>query len=148
MSNIELNVNSIKELMDKFAKLGLGKLDIEDGDFKLTLEAKQIAESVSVVSTESRAASFTQVTSEVIEEEKSGTVVTSPIVGTFYASPAPDKAPFVKVGSTVKKGDVIFIIESMKLMNEIQSEHSGVITEILVNNGSPVEFGQPILRIE
>ncbi|MBP1544244.1 MAG: acetyl-CoA carboxylase biotin carboxyl carrier protein [Oscillospiraceae bacterium] len=78
----------------------------------------------------------------------SGNIVTSPIVGTFYAAPSPDKAPFVKVGDTVSTGDVVCIIESMKLMNEINSEFSGRVAEIFVNNGEPVEYGQKLMRIE
>jgi acetyl-CoA carboxylase biotin carboxyl carrier protein len=78
----------------------------------------------------------------------SGNVVKSPIVGTYYASPSPDKEPFVKVGDTVKKGDVIMIIESMKLMNEVQSDFDGVVKQILVENGAAVEYDQPIMIIE
>ena len=78
----------------------------------------------------------------------SGNIVTSPIVGTFYAAPSPDKPPFVKVGDTVNAGDVVCIIESMKLMNEINCEFSGRVAEIYVNNGEPVEFGQKLMRIE
>ncbi len=77
-----------------------------------------------------------------------GNVMKAPIVGTFYAAPAPGKAPFVSVGSTVNKGDVLFIIESMKVMNEVTSEFSGRVAEILVKDGDAVEFDQPILRIE
>jgi acetyl-CoA carboxylase biotin carboxyl carrier protein len=80
--------------------------------------------------------------------EISGNVVKSPIVGTFYASPAPDKPPFAPVGSTVKKGDVIMIIESMKLMNEVNSEFDGVVEKVLVNNGDTVEFDQEIMVIK
>ena len=78
----------------------------------------------------------------------SGNVVKSPIVGTFYAASAPDKPPFVTVGQQVKKGDVIMIIESMKLMNEVQSEFDGTVSEILVKNGEAVEFDQPIMIIK
>ena len=78
----------------------------------------------------------------------SGNVVKSPIVGTFYAASAPDKPPFVTVGQQVKKGDVIMIIESMKLMNEVQSEFDGTVAEILVKNGEAVEFDQPIMIIK
>lgn len=78
----------------------------------------------------------------------SGNIVTSPIIGTFYASPSPDKPPFVKVGDSVTAGDVVCIIESMKLMNEINSEFSGKVAEIYVKNGEAVEFGQKIMRIE
>lgn len=77
-----------------------------------------------------------------------GNVVKAPLVGTFYAASAPDKAPFVSVGTRVKKGDVLMIIESMKLMNEVQSDFDGVVSEILVSNGQAVEFDQPIMIIK
>ncbi|GHG64447.1 acetyl-CoA carboxylase biotin carboxyl carrier protein [Comamonas sp. JC664] len=80
--------------------------------------------------------------------EKPGHPVTSPFVGTFYRTPAPDQPAFVDVGSMVKKGQVLCIIEAMKLMNEIESEVSGRVAEILVENGRPVEFGQALFRIE
>ncbi|MCY1020721.1 acetyl-CoA carboxylase biotin carboxyl carrier protein [Pyxidicoccus sp. MSG2] len=80
--------------------------------------------------------------------EKPGHQVTSPFVGTFYRTPAPDQPAFVDVGSVVKKGQVLCIIEAMKLMNEIESEVSGRVAEILVENGRPVEFGQALFRIE
>jgi acetyl-CoA carboxylase biotin carboxyl carrier protein len=78
----------------------------------------------------------------------SGQLVTSPFVGTFYRSPSPDQPAFVEVGTVVKKGQALCIIEAMKLMNEIESEVSGKVVEVLVPNGSPVEFGQALFRIE
>ncbi|MDE6781761.1 MAG: acetyl-CoA carboxylase biotin carboxyl carrier protein [Ruminococcus sp.] len=81
-------------------------------------------------------------------EAVSGNIVKSPIVGTFYAAPSPDKPAFVKVGDKVKKGDVIMIIESMKLMNEIQSDFDGVVDKILVSDGQAVEYDQPIMIIK
>ncbi len=83
-----------------------------------------------------------------IPEEETGKVVASPIVGTFYRAPAPDKPPYVQVGDTVKKGQVICIVEAMKLMNEIESEFDGKVAAILADEGEPVEFGQPLIRIE
>jgi D-alanine-D-alanine ligase len=80
--------------------------------------------------------------------EISGKLVKSPIVGTFYAAPSPDKPPFVRVGDEVKKGDVIMIIESMKLMNEIQSEYDGIVDKILVSDGQAVEYDQPVMVIK
>ena len=77
-----------------------------------------------------------------------GNVVASPFVGTFYRTPAPDQPAFVEVGTVVRKGQVLCIIEAMKLMNEIEADEPGKITEILVENGQPVEFGQPLFRIE
>jgi acetyl-CoA carboxylase biotin carboxyl carrier protein len=80
--------------------------------------------------------------------QKPGHFVTSPFVGTFYRSPAPDQPAFVEVGSIVNKGQVLCIVEAMKLMNEIESEVQGRVAEILVENGQPVEFGQALFRIE
>jgi len=82
------------------------------------------------------------------EQGKSGQLVTSPFVGTFYRTPAPDQPAFVEVGVVVRKGQVLCIIEAMKLMNEIEAEVGGKISEVLVENGQPVEFGQPLFRIE
>jgi acetyl-CoA carboxylase biotin carboxyl carrier protein len=80
--------------------------------------------------------------------DKKGHLITSPFVGTFYRAPSPDQPPFVEVGSPVRKGQVLCIIEAMKLMNEIESEVAGKVAEVLVQNGQPVEFGQPLFRIE
>jgi acetyl-CoA carboxylase biotin carboxyl carrier protein len=80
--------------------------------------------------------------------EKPGHLVTSPFVGTFYRAPSPDSPPFVDVGSNVKKGQVLCIVEAMKLMNEIEAEVEGKIAEILVLNATPVEFGEKLFRIE
>ncbi len=84
-----------------------------------------------------------------VEQVKSNQVkVTSPIVGTFYRSSSPDKPAYVEVGDIVKKGQVLCIIEAMKLMNEIESEATGKIVQILIENGQPVEYGQPLFVIE
>lgn len=82
------------------------------------------------------------------KEEKEGIIIKSPMVGTFYESSSPDAEAFVKVGSKVKKGDVICIIEAMKLMNEIESDYDGEITEVLVKNEDMVEYGKPLFRIK
>ena len=86
-------------------------------------------------------------TTAATETTPQGKIVESPLVGTFYAAPAEDAAPFVAVGDSVKKGQTLAIIEAMKLMNEIESEYDGIIEEILVKNGQPVEYGQPIFKI-
>ena len=81
-------------------------------------------------------------------EAEEGVFVTSPLVGTFYTAPAEDAEPFVKVGDTVKKGQVVAIVEAMKLMNEIESEFDGVVTKVLVENEQTVEYGQPLFEVE
>ncbi len=82
------------------------------------------------------------------EALKKGNIITSPMVGTFYRAPSPEAPSFIEKGQNVKKGDIVCIIEAMKVMNEIESEFSGKISEIFIENGEPVEFGQPIFRIE
>jgi acetyl-CoA carboxylase biotin carboxyl carrier protein len=81
-------------------------------------------------------------------ENQIGNIVTSPIVGTFYRKPSPDKDPFVRVGDVVSQGDVLCIVEAMKMMNEIKSEYSGRIISIDLEDGQPVEFGQKIITID
>ena len=89
-----------------------------------------------------------EVKEEVPEKIEGGNLVTAPIVGTFYASSSPGKAPFVKVGDKVKKGDVICIVEAMKIMNEITSEFDGEVVEVFVKEEDMVEYGQPLFRIK
>jgi acetyl-CoA carboxylase biotin carboxyl carrier protein len=81
------------------------------------------------------------------EAPQEGQLVKAPMVGTFYRSPSPDAKPFVEVGQTVKKGDTVCIIEAMKLMNEIETDVAGVVKAVLVENGQPVEYGQPLFVI-
>ena len=101
------------------------------------------AEKMSVVST-----TVANVAAENVDnEELSGNIVDSPLVGRFYLAPAEDAEPFVKVGDTVKKGQTLAIVEAMKLMNEIESEYDGVVTKILAENGEGVEYGQPLFCI-
>lgn len=105
--------------------------------------ADQVVSDINVPS--AKEAENTEVTAS---QKPAGKIVESPLVGTFYAAPAEDAAPFVAVGDTVKKGQTLAIIEAMKLMNEIESEYDGTIAEVLVENGQPVEYGQPLFRIQ
>ena len=126
----------------------MGMLELRDGETRLCLEARapEMAPAPVVPAVPAVPAQPEPVSSE-RPQEPAGNVVKSPIVGTYYAAAAPDKPPFVQVGSRVRKGDILFIIESMKLMNEIQSEFDGEVTEILAENAQGVEYGQPILVI-
>ena len=142
------SIQGIKELMESFSKNRMGGLRIQQGDFLLELEGEKVERVVAAVQAESAAAPVQQTAAQESIPTHSGKEVTSPIVGTFYAAPSPDKEPYVHVGSRVKKGDVLFIIESMKLMNEVTSEFDGVVSEIVAINEQPVEYGQPIMYIE
>ena len=145
MSEMKLTVSEIKELMEKMARTGLTTLKLAEGDFSLVLKSETAAPAAEPAP---RPAPRPETAAPAGEAELSGNVVKSPLVGTYYAKPAPDKADFVSVGQQVNKGDILFIVESMKLMNEIQSEYTGTVKEILAKNGQMVEYGQPILIIE
>lgn len=145
-------VSTVKEYIDLMKESNLSYLKVKNDDFELELGEKRppmppmppmMAPMAMPQAPAAAPAAVTPAAPAV-----SGNLVKSPIVGTFYAAPAPGKAPYVSVGQTVKQGDVLFIIESMKLMNEVTSEFSGTVAEILVKDGEAVEFDQPILRIE
>lgn len=154
-------IDEIKELAKAVSEYKLDKIKIKTDDGELVIagakpqpvQVMQSAVSNNYVPTVQEAAPAVQAetceesAAPVKEEAPAGNIVKAPIVGTFYASPTPDNPPYVKVGDTVKKGDVLFIIESMKLMNEVTSDFDGVLEEILVSNGEAVEYDQPIMRI-
>lgn len=154
MSDMKLSLDEVRGLMEAFSSSGLTSFSLKDGDFELSLSSEK-PEQVYVcppaapagVPAPTAAPAAQPSAPAAKEEEISGNVVKSPIVGTFYASAAPDKPPYVTVGKTVQEGDVLFIIESMKLMNEVTSEFNGTVEKILVQNGQAVEYGQPIMII-
>lgn len=147
----ETKITDTIECVEALAKIlkdnDLGKIKVSTEDIDIIIEGKKTAPVASVAPV-AVAAPAAAPAAAPEAAAVSGNIVTSPIVGTFYAAPSPDKPPFVKVGDTVNAGDVVCIIESMKLMNEINCEFSGRVAEIYVNNGVPVEFGQKIMRIE
>ena len=144
MENNHMNLEFIQKLADLVADKNLGEITVQNGDSTITVKGKKAAAQTVVESLPVVAAPAP----EVKAAAPAGKFVKAPIVGTFYAASAPDQPPFVKVGDQIKKGDVLFIIESMKLMNEVQSEIEGTVAEILVGNGEAVEYDQPILRVE
>ena len=151
----QLDLETIEKLADIINRKELSELTVTSGDNTITLKGKKCVPPMPmpVVAAAPAQAQF-PVESVLAEseasmaEEVSGKIVKSPIVGTFYSAPSPDKPPFVKTGDEVKKGDVIMIIESMKLMNEIQSEFDGTVEQILVSDGQAVEYDQPIMVIK
>lgn len=148
-----VDTETIEKLADIVDSKGLGEITLADGEKMITIKSKKAASQVVMPAAAAPVSAPVQAPAQENApakkaEEVSGNIVKSPIVGTFYASPSPDKPPFVKVGDSVKKGDVIMIIESMKLMNEVQSEFDGVVDKILVSNGEAVEYDQPVMIIK
>ena len=145
------SIQHVKDLMNLIAASEFAEVSIEIGNIKLKASKERGARSVDTVVKEPQlAASRPTEKANVEEEEKPLNVIAieAPMVGTFYQSPKPGEPPFVQVGDTVTVGQVICIIEAMKLFNEIEAEQSGTIVELLVEDGVPVEYGQPLFRIE
>lgn len=145
--------DEIKDLMDYFAKKDISKMKIKEGDFEIELE-KNSKISVQTVQSEVQTPIITQTVPQQTNTtcEAKATLpkdsIKSPMVGTFYLAPSPGAQPFVKVGQTIRKGEVVGIIEAMKIMNEIEAEFDCKIVEILVGDGKPVEFDMPLIAVE
>lgn len=153
-----MDLRKIKTLIDLVQASGISEIEItEEGDHVRIVNrgspapamASQTIVSVPPTALPQPAAPQIEASAPAQETKSpTGTQVTSPMVGTFYRSPSPGADPFVEVGTKVKKGDTLCIIEAMKLLNEIEADVSGTIKEILVENAQPVEFGQPLFIIE
>lgn len=154
-----MEMEKMIELIDAVSKSDLTGFKYEEEGIKLHLSKKEntcyvtknLSAPVNAVTTSAaeikKAAEGDQISGTSAEEIPVGNVVESPLVGTFYAAPAEDAESFVKVGDRVEKGQTLGIVEAMKLMNEIESDYSGTVAEILVNNQEGVEYGQPLFRI-
>ncbi|MGQ4649300.1 acetyl-CoA carboxylase biotin carboxyl carrier protein [Lyngbya aestuarii] len=174
---MSLDFNQLRELLAAIAQTDITELNLKSADFELMvrqgistahpidsslISASAVPSSGSGVSSTPEASSSPATTAEIAIREtitapsvaapsaidSKWEAVDSPMVGTFYRSPAPDEAPYVEVGDHVRVGQTICIIEAMKLMNEIEAEASGQVMEILVKNGDPVEYKQPLMRIK
>ena len=150
-----MNLKELKELIDLIQKSEVSELELEKAGVRIRIKKQapsfgaspQPAQSPSTLP----AAQTTGVNRppRTVPDEREGLLtMTSPVVGTFYRSPSPDSDPYIEVGSVVKKGQVLCVIEAMKLMNEIESEADGKIVEILVENAQAVEYGEPLFRID
>ncbi|MCI8353017.1 MAG: acetyl-CoA carboxylase biotin carboxyl carrier protein [Clostridia bacterium] len=146
-----MEYEKIKQLMEDMGNSKLTAIDIDFADgTKISMKKEQKQEIIhmnsNLVPVNNEQSVVTIENAEKPEEIK-GNIVKSPMVGTFYLKPSPTSNPYVEIGKEVKKGDTLCIVEAMKLMNEIESEFSGKIIEILVNDGEPVEYGTPLFRI-
>lgn len=146
-----IDMETVSALADLVNEKKLEEITIERDGKKITVKSKKCPPPMGGMMPAPMAMAApapVQAAAPAAAPQVSGNVVKSPIVGTFYAAASPEKPPFVTVGQQVKKGDVLMIIESMKLMNEVQSEFDGTVAEILVKNGEAVEFDQPIMVIK
>lgn len=157
---MSINFQELRDLLGAISQTDITELVLKNSDFELTVRKEKglvavppTSISTPMVETISPSVGKTPITappeipSTPAVDDKKWVDVTSPMVGTFYAAPAPDEDPFVAVGDRINQGDTVCIIEAMKLMNEIEGEVTGQIMEISVQNGEPVEFGQVLMRV-
>jgi acetyl-CoA carboxylase biotin carboxyl carrier protein len=157
-----MDLRKLKTLIDLVAESDIAELEVTEGESKVRIVKSSAMPQNQMVMMQPQsmqphyapaaapvaaAAPAAAAAAAVVAAEPAGHVVKSPMVGTFYRSSAPGSPAFVEVGATVKEGDTLCIIEAMKLLNEIDADKAGVITQILVENGQPVEFGQPLFVI-
>lgn len=145
-----VDLETIEKLADIVSAKDLGEITIADGEKTITVKGKKCPPPMPpmgapVMPAVPAAAPAAPAETPAAPKAPAGKAIKAPLVGTFYAAPSPDQPPFVQVGDTVKKGDVVLIIESMKLMNEVTSDVEGVVQEILVKNGDAVEYDQPLM---
>ena len=153
-----MDFKDIKELIRVFDKSELNKLKVKEGEFEISMQ-RGFEGGVTTVTTSApvaQVASFAApvasapvaVEAVAVAVAKSGEVINSPMVGTYYSSPSPESPSFVEIGATIKKGQTLCILEAMKIMNEVEAEFDCKILEILVKDGSPVEYDMPIFVVE
>ncbi len=144
-----MDIRKIKKLIEMLQDSDLKEIEVSQGDESVRISRDNKSQTYVEPVIQKQVVHETNVASEkeVQQEDIEGNQITSPIVGTFYRKPSPDKDPFIKVGDVVQEGDVLCIIEAMKMMNEIKSDFSGKVVSINVEDGQPVEYGQHIITI-
>jgi acetyl-CoA carboxylase biotin carboxyl carrier protein len=148
-----MDLRKLKTLIDLVAESDIAELEVTEGESKVRIVKSSAQPQNQMVMMQPQMAhapapaAAPVVAAPVVPAEPVGHVVKSPMVGTFYRSSAPGTAPYVEIGAQVKEGETVCIIEAMKLLNEIDTDVAGVVTQILVENGQPVEFGQPLFII-
>ena len=159
-----MDIRKIKKLIELLEKSNIGELEIKEGEESVRISSKPPAPvtmvqpgmpmvAPNVTNPPPTAPSTAVETNQTAQTESTppeteGHIIKSPMVGTFYRSPSPDASPFVEVGKQVKPGDTLCIIEAMKMMNQIEADTAGIVKEILLDDGQPVEFNQPLIAIE
>jgi acetyl-CoA carboxylase biotin carboxyl carrier protein len=136
----------VRALIEMMGRGGIAELLLETGGVKLRLRARVATNAASAAANDAHIAAAVAAAAA-DEVESAGTVVTAPMIGTFYRAPGPGEPPFADVGDAIENGQTIGIIEAMKIMNEIAADAGGTIIEYLASSGQPVEYGQPLLRL-
>ena len=147
-----MDIRKVKKLIELLEESNIAEIEIHEGEESVRISrngpvSTTVMAPAAVAAPVAPAAAAAAAVSEAAEAEISGHKVTSPMVGTFYQAPSPGAKPFVDVGQRVQAGDTVCIIEAMKILNQIEADHSGIIGAILVENGQPVEYGQPLFVI-
>ena len=151
-----MDIRKVKKLIELLEESGIAEIEIKEGEESVRISRSsssapampvQYAAAPPIAAPAAAPAADASVSSDV-PDIVSGHQVTSPMVGTFYEAPSPGATPFTEVGKKVKEGDVLCIIEAMKMLNQIESDKAGTVKAVLVDNGQPVEFGQPLFVIE
>lgn len=141
-----MDIRKIKKLIEMLQDSDLREIEVKEGEESVRIARGIETPSNSLQSTQANISSTSN--DQDITSASSGSSIKSPIVGTFYRKPAPDKSPYVELGDHVNTGDVVCIVEAMKMMNEIKSEFTGIVTAISVEDGDPVEFDQSLIIID
>lgn len=146
-----MSLERLEKLLDLFQKKNLSELEYQEGNFRVKLKKPTISSPIVAslqMPADGQTASISSTEPALSSENKGFIRVESPMVGTFFRAPSPEAAPFVEEGQIIKKGNVLCIIEAMKLMNEIEAEMDGTIISIVAENAQPVEYGQPLFLLE
>jgi acetyl-CoA carboxylase biotin carboxyl carrier protein len=150
-----MDLRKLKTLIDLVSESGIAELEVTEAEGKVRIVRNTLAPPTYTVAAPAPMMQPGQtqnlappVTAPVVAPAPAGKIIKSPMVGTFYRASAPNSPPFVDIGTSIKEGDTVCIIEAMKLLNEVESDHAGVIKQILVESGQPVEYGQPLFVIE
>jgi acetyl-CoA carboxylase biotin carboxyl carrier protein len=142
-----MELEDLKELIELLKETDITEIQVEKDGTKIKIKREKLLTSLDM--TVHKPANYQDKgVPETTDEAQRLVTITSPIVGTFYRAPSPDANPFSEIGMTVSKGQVLCIVEAMKLMNEIESDVDGIVVKILVENGQPVEYGEPLFLIE
>jgi acetyl-CoA carboxylase biotin carboxyl carrier protein len=149
-----MDIRKVKKLIELLEESGISEIEIKEGEESVRISRGPTGPvmpqfiSAPMVAPQAAPAAPAAAAAPLIRRKDDRNIVPSPMVGTFYAAATPTNPPFVQVGDEVKAGQVLCIIEAMKMMNQIESDRAGKITAIMVKNGDPVEFGQPLFAIE